>query len=168
MPKLIDLTGKRFGRLTVIERYGTVDGHAAWKCKCDCGNKTVVNGKWLRAGKTTSCGCYHKELLAKRSKTHGMTKTRLYSIWHDMKNRCFYQKDKSFEDYGGRGITVCEEWKNSFESFRDWSLLNGYSDNLTIDRINNDGNYDPSNCRWVTMKEQCSNRRKRGTLYGSK
>lgn len=161
--KLIDLTGQKFGRLTVVERHGVKDGHAAWLCKCDCGNTTVVNGRNLRNGRTTSCGCYHKEILINRSKTHGMSKTRLYRIWHNMKNRCFYTKDKHFNDYGGRGITVCDEWKNDFESFKKWSLSNGYSDELTIDRINNDGNYEPSNCRWVTMKEQCKNRTKKGS-----
>lgn len=168
MPNLINLTGESFGRLTVIERCGSIDGHAAWLCKCICGNTTVVNGKWLRAGRTTSCGCYHKEMLSKRSKTHGMTNTRLYRIWHDMKNRCFYEKDKHFKDYGGRGITVCAEWKNSFEKFSEWAIKNGYSDTLTIDRINNDGNYEPQNCRWATRKQQCENRAKKGSRnYGN-
>ena len=161
--KLIDLTGQRFGRLTVIKRNGSIDHHAAWKCICDCGKVTTVNGKWLRSGKTTSCGCYHNELLAKRSTTHGMSKTRLYRIWHDMKNRCFYEKDKKYSYYGGRGITICNEWKDNFEKFKAWAVANGYKENLTIDRINNNGNYDPSNCRWVTMKEQCKNRAKKGS-----
>lgn len=163
MPKLIDLTGQKFGRLTVIERYGVRDGHAAWMCECECGNRTVVNGRWLRAGRTTSCGCYHKEMLSERSTSHGMTNSRLYRIWHNMKNRCFYSGDKHFSDYGGRGITVCDEWKNSFEAFHDWAMPNGYADNLTIDRVDNDGNYEPSNCRWITMKEQCKNRTKKGS-----
>ena len=92
-----------------------------------------------------------------------MTDSRIYRIWHNMKNRCFYPGDKHFNDYGGRGITVCDEWKNDFKSFHDWSMNNGYSDELTIDRIDNDGNYEPSNCRWITMKEQCKNRSKKGS-----
>lgn len=162
MPKLIDLTGKKYGRLTVIERSGVRGGQSSWLCKCECGNKKVVIGKNLRRGLTTSCGCYHNELLSVRNTTHGLSKTRIYRIWRDMKNRCFYSKDKHFKDYGGRGITICDEWKNSFESFYKWSDANGYSEKLTIDRIDNDGNYEPSNCRWITMKEQCQNRTKKG------
>lgn len=163
MAKMIDLTGQRFGRLTVIKRNGSKDGHAAWECVCDCGRHTVVNGRYLTSGKTKSCGCLHNELLAERSRKHGMTGKRLYRIWHDMKNRCEYPKDKKYSYYGGRGIKVCNEWSTNFESFMTWALSNGYNDSLTIDRINNSGNYEPNNCQWITMKEQCKNRRKRGT-----
>lgn len=166
--KPLELSGQRFGRLLVIRREGSRNGRATWYCKCDCGNYKVVIGKNLKNGKTSSCGCLHKELLSKRSKTHGMTGKRLYRIWHDMKNRCEYSKDKKYSYYGGRGIKVCNEWSSNFESFMTWALSNGYNDLLTIDRINNDGNYEPNNCRWITMKEQCSNRRKRGTVNGSK
>lgn len=163
MGSLIDISGQKYERLTVIERHGVKDGHAAWLCKCDCGKTTVVNGRNLRSGRTTSCGCFHNEQLIERSLTHGKTHSRLYSIWHNMLNRCYYERTKCFEYYGGRGITVCDEWKNSFEAFHDWSIENGYSDELTIDRIDVDGNYEPSNCRWITMKEQCKNRSKKGS-----
>lgn len=165
MPKLIDMTGQRFGRLTVIERHGTKGGHAAWLCECTCGNTVIVDGKFLRMGATQSCGCYRKECAAERHTTHGRSKSRLYNIYHNMLKRCFKSNNHKYKDYGGRGITVCDEWKDSFQAFYDWAMANGYSDELTLDRKNNDSNYEPSNCRWATQKEQANNRRKRKRGY---
>lgn len=160
MSRLIDLTGQRFGRLTAIERDRTTKSRKpAWNCRCDCGNEITVYGVYLRNGSTKSCGCLSIDLLKERSKTHGMSKSRLYGIWAGIKSRCKNPQRKKFPDYGGRGIKVCEEWDNSFEAFRDWAIANGYRDDLTIDRKDNDGDYDPSNCRWITTKQQSNNRR---------
>lgn len=160
---LIDLTGQRFGRLVVKERAANIGRQTAWLCICDCGKEKVVQGWNLKSGQCSSCGCYASEVWATKCRkiatTHGQSYTRLYTTWIGMKQRCYYTKHKHFQDYGGRGITVCDEWKNDFEAFYEWAMGNGYSDTLTIDRIDVNGCYSPTNCRWVTYKTQNSNTR---------
>lgn len=165
----IDLTNQRFGRLVAIEIVGfNKRNRPIWRCKCDCGNYYEVIADSLRSGNTTSCGCYHKELVSKLGKrtiqyntkrTHGKSRTRLHHIWKHMRQRCINPNDKDYGDYGERGITLCDEWFNDFESFYNWAMENGYEENLTIDRINVDEGYSPDNCRWVTWKEQQRNKR---------
>jgi hypothetical protein len=157
--KFIDITGNKYNRLTVIKRIGTSNnGQVRWLCQCDCGNYTEVSGGNLKNGSVKSCGCIVTENNKKRA-THNMTNTRLYYIWCDIKNRCTNQNLECYKNYGGRGIEVCNEWKNNFLNFYNWAMQNDYQKNLTIDRINNDGNYEPNNCRWVTMQKQSYNRR---------
>lgn len=152
-----NLTGKRFGRLTVISLKSTSSGNTIWNCKCDCGKEVKVSRNCLTSGNTKSCGCLKKELDMTRNKKHGLSNSRIYKIWAGMKKRCNNPKDSNFKTYGARGITVCEEWKADFISFYNWAMENGYQENLTIDRINVNGNYEPSNCRWITQSEQTRN-----------
>lgn len=162
MPTLIDMTGKIFGRLTVIKKdESKKDKRTRWVCQCECGNKVVVRTDTLRSKRTKSCGCLQRDLLVERKprKIHGKSKERLYTMFHNMHKRCYDKDHISFRNYGGRGIGVSEEWRNDFESFYEWSIKNGYNDNLTIDRINNDNDYSPVNCKFITHKEQQNNRR---------
>lgn len=162
MPNVTPMIGRKFGRLTVIAKGEKVpySRQATWICQCSCGNVTsAIVGSRLRNGTTKSCGCIHREELKERKTTHGMAKTRLNNIWHGMKQRCYNPNTKCYCNYGGRGIVVCNEWLHDFSAFRDWALESGYADNLSIDRVDVNGNYEPSNCRWATSSEQRVNQR---------
>lgn len=152
-----DYTGEVFGRLTVIETFRP-DKYTKCVCKCECGNIKTINATDLVRGRTKSCGCLQKESAIKTHTKHGLRHTRIYKTWEDIKKRCLNSKTRSYKNYGGRGITVCDEWL-TFKPFYDWAMANGYNDTLTIDRINVDGNYEPNNCKWATMKEQQNNKR---------
>lgn len=165
------LIGKKFGRLTVVDNAGKSKyGGRLWLCECECGNKITVQTAQLNNGRKRSCGCLQKEkaseivLLAHKAnqKYEVSSTSSLYSRWSNMLRRCTDSKDKCFNSYGGRGIRVCDEWQD-FNNFADWAMANGYKKNLSIDRINVNGNYEPSNCRWVSMKEQGNN--KQNTKY---
>ena len=150
MSKFIDLTGQRFGMYLVVSRAGNIGSQTAWNCLCDCGNTRIVQGNNLKSGTSSSCGC--------RKIKHGQKGTRLYDIWRGMKGRCYKPNHKYYARYGGRGITVCEEWKNSSKAFFEWAMANGYEEHLTLDRIDNDKGYYPDNCQWSTKTEQNNNR----------
>ena len=163
-----DLTLKRFGRLVAISKAeGRKNGCILWNCVCDCGNKVIVPTGKLTSERKRSCGCLAKETASIIAKTgnhrrkHGMKRTRLYSVWNTMKYRCFNNNSPQFKDWGGRGITVCEEWKDDFQTFYDYvsQLPHFREEGYSLDRINNDGNYEPGNVKWSTRTEQNRNRR---------
>lgn len=175
MPNLIDLTGQRFGMWTVIQRAETSKaGQTRWLCRCDCGTAKAVQGCHLRGGKSICCGCENNKRLSEWNRTakrkHGgaihSNRDRLYAIWSSAKGRCFTKTDKQYKNYGARGITVCDEWlgENGYENFRTWAYANGYDENAprskcTLDRIDVNGNYEPSNCRFADAVVQCNNKR---------
>ena len=167
------MVGQTFGRLTVVGKGVSPNPKRVyWHCVCACGNEKDIHGYSLTTGHTTSCGCLHKEISGKILRdhltTHGGTKERLFGVWSSMKNRCYCVNDPCYKNYGGRGIGVCDLWRNSYVDFRQWAYENGYDENApkyecTIDRINVDEDYSPENCRWATMKQQDNN--KRNTRY---
>jgi len=162
MPKhlsTIDLLGNRYGRLVIIEDLGLKDHFRYVKCKCDCGIVKNFRLNGLRMGSSTSCGCYRQEIAGTSNILHGLTKHPLFTIWTNMRQRCHWEESKQYVDYGGRGIIVCDEWRKDFKVFFDWCITNNWNKGLTIDRRNNDGNYEPDNCRIVNNTIQQRNKR---------
>ena len=154
MKKIQDLTGQKFGRLTVIKRVeNSKHGHIMYLCQCECGKQKNIIASSLLSGHTKSCGCLNKEVITK----HGLIHHRIRSIYKGMKERCYNSHCKKFKYYGGKRIKICDEWLNDLKNFYNWAMINGYQDNLTIDRIDSNGNYEPNNCRWIDMKMQLRN-----------
>lgn len=169
MKKNIEI-GQRFSRLVIVkevEHHKIPSGkyRRMFLCRCDCGSEIICSLANLTSGNTSSCGCLKRELASKNNGTHHQSKTRLYKCWLRMRNRCYREENENYAYYGGRGIKVCDEWKDSYETFAKWATENGYNDALTIDRIDCDGDYSPDNCRWITQKEQTRNTRGNTNVY---
>lgn len=156
-----NLLGKKFGRLTIMSRYGSnTNGSITWMCLCDCGNEVVVSGSNMKNGSSQSCGCLQRENTGKANRKHGLADAiPLYTTWGNIKARCHNSNRTDYSSYGGSGITLCDEWKNDFMTFHDWAIANGYKKGLTIERKDVNGNYDAINCTWITPSEQAKNRR---------
>ena len=156
MPKHNDLTGKRFGKLVAVRVAGKKNGAYVWECVCDCGNKTNVLGYELTNGHTKSCGCLKKERITEYNTSHGLSHTRLYTIWCGIKERCNTPTAINYKFYGAKGVSICQEWLHDFRAFYEWSMANGYKEDLTIDRKDSDGDYCPENCQWITQSENAT------------
>ena len=156
-----DITGQKFNRLTAIKFSHIKNCKTYWLFRCDCGNEKYMREDGVTGGSAKSCGCLQKEVLSqlKTNYKHGFVRTRVYRIWQAMRRRCYEPQFRDYKNYGGRGISVCQDWRESPEVFCKWALANGYSDNLSIDRIDVDGNYEPNNCRWADSKTQGRNTR---------
>lgn len=156
---LIDLTGKKFGRLFVVNRADSMNGHVRWLCKCDCGKECIVHGSSLKSGNTTSCGCYRIENAKKLYSGVRQNDKHLYAVWNGIKQRCRNTNNRSYYNYGGRGIKICDEWADNYEVFYNWAIRSGYKTGLEIDRIDYNGDYCESNCRFVQKEIQANNKR---------
>ncbi len=172
MKEFKDLTGQKFNRLTVLELSDKTNKHKDryWLCQCECKDKTIksIREYHLIKGNIKSCGCLSREKTIESNKNRQTRNKypyykRIYSIYDGMRKRCYNENNDNYDRYGGRGITICNEWLSDFKNFYEWAINNGYQNNLTIDRIDNDGNYEPGNCRWATIQEQCYN--KSNTVY---
>ena len=159
MGRFKDLTGQKFGKLTVMFFAGVnKHGKALWSCKCECGKEKLVLGSVLTRGDCRSCGCLKSISFSKITVKHGLSKTNLYKKWKYMKRRCYSLNSCRYKNYGARGITVCDEWRDDFKNFYKWAINNGYQEGLSIERIDVNGNYCPENCKWILLKEQAKNK----------